>query len=140
MPYTEPAEDIFLEDALNQRAVYWHPKIVGDEGQKGFEAPVEIVCRWEQVAESFLDRNTGNEALSKSKVFCDRDLKELGVLWLPPGSGLDAGTGDILDEGAALSALTSEDSPLSNDGAFEIRRFDKIPDFDGEEFVRIAYL
>lgn len=131
---TIPAEDIFLEDMLNQRAVYWPTLGINDEGQREYDEPVEIVCRWEMIAESFLDRGTGNMAQSRSKVFSDRDLTELGVLWLPPDSGVG------LDEGQALFQLTNEDEPFSNAGAFEIRRFDKMPNFDGDEFVRIAYL
>lgn len=134
MPYTEPAEDIFMEDALNQRAVYWHPKAAGDEGEVTFEEPVEIVCHWQNVVEAYMDRRTGDEATSRSKIFVDRDLVELGVLWLPPAGGTN------LEAGEALIALTSETVPFSNPGAFEIRRFDKVPDFDGEEFVRTAYL
>lgn len=126
-------DDIFLEDALNQLAVYWPPGIEGDEGQQIMGDPIEIVCRWEMVVEQFLDRKSGNVESSKSKVYVDRDLEELGILWLPPNN-------TELATGQALSQLTSEEEPFTNPGAYEIRRFDKIPNFDADEFARIAYL
>lgn len=132
--YTVPAEDIFMEEVLTQLAVYWHPAGLGNEGQKTFEAPIEITCRWENITEVFLLRE-GGEARSRAKVMCDRDLAELGVLWIDPET-----FGMGLNEGDALAALEDEEDPFENDGAFEIRRFDKLPDFDGEEVVRTAYL
>ena len=130
--HTVPADNIFMEDALNQRAVYWHPLGEDNEGQQELDDPIEIVCRWEQVSETFLEKKSGNPQVSRSKVMVDRDLKELGVLWLPPDA-------ETLGEGGALAALTS-DVAFQNDGAYEIRRFDKLPTFDGDEFVRTAYL
>ncbi len=126
-------EDVFLEDALNQLCVYWAPGAGGDEGQKTFAEPVEITCRWEMVVEAFLNRQSGNPEQSRSKVFLSEDVEELGVLWLPPIS-------TDLPPGGAISQLESEDEPFENDGAFEIRRFDKIPNFDADEWARIAYL
>jgi hypothetical protein len=127
------ADDVYMDDLLNQRAVYWAPLVVNDEGQKAFDDPIEVRCRWEDIVEEFITRGTGASQTSKSKVLVDQDLEELGVLWLPPNS-------TELDEGGAIAQLTSEDEPMANDDAFEIRRFDKIPNVDADEFVRIAYL
>lgn len=127
------AEDVFLEDALNQIAVYWAPGAGGNEGQKTFLEPVEIRCRWEQSVEQFLNRMTGNPEQSNARVYSDTDLVELGVLWLPPES-------TDLPDGGALDQLTDPTNPFSNTGAFEIRRFDKVPNFDADEWARIAYL
>ncbi len=134
--YTEPAEDIFLEEALNQTAVYWHFEGLNNEGRPLLLDPIEINCRYEEVTENFINRITNQPEMSRSKVLCDRNLKERGVLWIPPDAGVD------LSPGGALAQLTTEDPTraFENDGAYEIQRFDKIPNFDGDEFVRIAYL
>ncbi len=126
-------DDVYLEDSLNQIAVYWAPGSGGDEGQATFAEPIEIRCRWEQVTEQFLEKRTGNPETSRSKVYADQDLEELGVLWLPPDQ-------EDTSDGAGLSQLTDESQPFANAGAFEIRRFDKIPNWDADEFARIAYL
>lgn len=128
------ATDIFLEDFLNQTAVYWAPAGTNNEGQQAYGEPVEVACRWEDVVEEFIVRGGGTAPeTSKSKVLVDRDLEELGILWLPPNA-----TG--LNDGEAIIQLTSEDDPMANDKAYEIRRFDKIPNVDADEYVRIAYL
>lgn len=132
--YLFEADDIFLDDSLEQYCVYWHPLPVGDEGQKTFATPIEIRCRWESISEDFLDHKTGNESQCRSKIFCDRDLKELGVLWIPQDMPSQ------MEPGSAIVRICDQVNPLANEGAFEIRSFNKIPTYDGDEFVRIAYL
>lgn len=126
------AEDVFLEDALNQRAVYWAPGVINNEGQKDYGEPIEIACRWENIAEQFLDPDNNTQS-SRAKVMVDQDLEMLGVLWLPPNSS-------NLSEGEAIAQLTDETTPFANAGAYEIRRFDRIPNWDADEFIRLAYL
>jgi hypothetical protein len=121
-----------LEDMRVQWAVYWPPGPLSDEATRTFGEPVELLVRWEEVTEMFLDRQ-GNEQVSKSKVYVGEDLTELGVLWLSPA---------VADNsvGSGLAELVSESDPFANPKAYEIRRFDRIPTLDGDEFLRIAYL
>ena len=61
--------------------------------------------------------------LSKAVVYVDRDVEVGGVLML--------GTEDD---------ITDEDNPLRNNGAYEIQRFDKLPDIKVREYLRTCYL
>lgn len=107
-----------------QIAVYW---AIADEpfdshGRPVFADPVEISCRWEDKTEKFVDQN-GEEVLSQAKVFVDRDVCIGGVLMLGSiGSGLN---------------LTD---PKKNVGAYEIRRFEKLPNLKVTEYLRTVYL
>ena len=112
-----------------QKAVYWAPgsEAIGgrdydDYGQPMYATPVEIDCRWEDVAEEYVATD-GTRQVSRSKVYLDRDVKNGGVLWL-----------------GKLADVTDLTSPKNNNNAWEIKRFDKIPWLEGEEFVRTAYL
>ena len=108
-----------LRRMLKQTCVYWDVDEMNEEGQRTFKAPVEIKCRWEDTNEQFIDRN-GQPQTSSAKVFVDRDVTLLGVLWLPPDN-------IQLAEGEAIGQLTDESRPFNNPGAFEIRKFGKIP-------------
>jgi hypothetical protein len=112
-----------------QKGVYWPPKSeetggqdFNDYGQPQYADPVEIDCRWEDVAEEFIGP-TGLREVSRSMVYVDRDVKPGGVLLL----GELAGVADLA-------------SPKNNDGAWEIRQFDKTPNLRATEFLRAAYL
>lgn len=114
---------------LNQTAVYW--PMAGDAsagedfddyGQPVVGVAVEIDCRWEDVSEEFIDV-TGTRQLSRAKVYVDRDVNVGGILML-----------------GTLSDIVNADEPKTNEGAWEIRRFDKIPSFKGTKFVRTVYL
>ena len=114
--------DIFLEEFLNQTAVYWAKAGVDGYGHPTFSNPVEIKCRWEDTINEVVDAS-GTTVLSKTKVLVDRDVTVGGVLCL----------GD-LDSG--MSSENVEDY----DDAYEIKVFGKIPDIDAQEFLRTAYL
>lgn len=119
--------DVFLGRLLKQRAIYWDWTTIAlpdqdTEGQKIYSAPVEIKCRFELQPMEFLDKD-GNKSDTNAKVFADRDLKELGLLWL-----------------GKLSDLPNIRDPFKNIGVFEIRKFDKIPSLDARKFLRTAYL
>jgi hypothetical protein len=111
-----------IKRVLKQKAVYWEPAGAGPDGQQTFKDPVQIRCRWEDTNETFLDKN-GNTQVSRAVVMTDRDVMLLGILWF----------GKIED-------LTVYDDPLQNDGAYEIRKFDKKPNFKATQFLRMAYL
>ena len=112
-----------------QTAVYWTlaaSESAGedwdDTGQPQWGEPVEIECRWEDVVEEFVDLK-GTRQLSRSIVYVDRDVDNGGVLML----------GELTD-------IVEEENVLENDGAWEIRKFDKIPNLKATEFLRMAYL
>lgn len=103
-----------------QKAVYWAPVAADKYGKKSYEEPIEIDCRWEDCQEMYLDVN-GNSAMSRARVYVDRKLEALGVLWLPPENVQ-------ISEGAALTQLTDETDPFANSGTFEIRKVDELPE------------
>lgn len=112
-----------------QTAVYWALAssdsggiAYDDFGQPAFTDPVEIKCRWTDVSEEYIDAK-GAKRLSHSKVYVDRDVDIDGVLML----------GKIID-------VTDEENPRENDGAEEIRRFDKVPNLKATEFLLTAFL
>jgi len=112
-----------------QKAVYWPPgsDVSGgldydDYGKPLYADPVEIDCRWEDVAQEFVD--TRNEiTFSQAIVYVDRDVGLRGVLML-----------------GTLADVTDLDDPKSNENAWEIRRFDKLPNLRNTEYLRTAYL
>jgi hypothetical protein len=112
-----------LKRVCKQDCVYWAPSAVGTDGQvTEYEDPVDLKCRWEDVQEVYIDKD-GNEKVSRSRVFVLQDVKPLGVLWL-----------------GTIEQLTTTDDPFVNEGAYEIRQFDKTPDFKAKKFLRIAWL
>ena len=114
---------------LKQTCVYWPLASAesgglayDDYGQPVVTDPIEITCRWEDVNEEFLDA-TGTKQMSRAVVYVDRDVSLGGILML----------GELTD-------ITDEDNPKENDGAWEIRKFDKLPNFRATEYLRTAYL
>lgn len=112
-----------------QTAVYWalasseSGGLDYDEfGQPVVTTPVEIDCRWEDRTEEFID-SAGRTNLSRAIVYVDRDMRPGDILML----------GDTDD-------ITDETNIKENDGAWEVKRFDKVPDIRANEFLRIAYL
>jgi len=107
---------------LNQTAVYWERLTPDGLGGWTWEDPVEIAVRWESIVEKYTDVN-GVERRSQAKVFLEQDISEGDYLYL----------GDLDD-------ITSGSLPGNTKGAFQVRRFDKIPDLAGTEFLRRAWL
>ena len=112
-----------------QKAVYWALAssdsggiAFDDFGQPKYTDPVEIKCRWKDVTEEFLDAK-GARQLSHAKVYVDRDVDVNGILML-----------------GVIADITNEENPKENDGAWEIKRFDKTPNFRATEFLLTAYL
>ena len=114
--------DVFLEEFLNQTAVYWAKAGVDNYGNPTFSDPVEISCRWEDVINEVVDAS-GTTIISKTMVLVDRDVL----------------VGSALRLGELDSAMTSENVE-DYDDAYEIKVFGKVPDVDAEEFVRTVYL
>jgi len=114
---------------LKQTCVYWALAssesgglAYDDYGQPVVTDPVEIECRWEDVNEEFIDA-TGTKQTSRAKVYVSQDVDVGGILML----------GELTD-------ITDDDNPKENDGAWEIRKFDKLPNLRVTEFLRTAFL
>jgi len=107
---------------LKQTAVYWAYASTDQFGTKSYADPVEIDCRWEDTIEEFMD-SEGERQMSNAVVYVDRDIPVGGVLML----------GELTD-------ITDESNIKENAGAWEIRKFGKLPNFKATEFLRTAYL
>jgi hypothetical protein len=112
-----------------QTAVYWPPGSTETGGQDYDEYAkplygqmVQIACRWEDVNEEFVGPD-GERDTTRSIVYTDRDVAVRGVLML-----------------GVLGDVTDPDDPKSNVNAWEIRRFDKLPNLRNTEVLRKAYL
>ena len=118
-----------------QNAIYWPPSTPDDFGRPASGALVELVLdgtsnyrvRWEDTIATFVDPQ-GTTQVSNAVVYVPQlpDASEVtvgGYLWL----------GDRAD-------LTDDAVPLNNPGAYEVRRFDSLPDFKNKEKLRTAYL
>ena len=113
----------FTARNLNQTAVYWGNPQPDGYGSYTYDDPVEINCRWEDVAMTNIAA-MGINADIRSEVFLDQDVDEEGML--------------------LLGELTDLDSDGYNDplaaGAHMIVRFDKIPTMKADFFFRKVYL
>jgi len=115
----------FIARLCSQTAVYWGTPVEDGYGGKTFADPVEIDCRWEDALE-VVSSADGNEIIVKSAIYVTQDVDEEGYLYL--------GTLDDLDSG-------EEADPATVDGAYIIKRFDKVPALRRtNEFIRKAYL
>lgn len=105
-----------------QVAVYWPMIGTNDAGEPIYGPPEEIKCRWEDVHEVFKTA-AGDDTVSNSKVYVDRETPEGGVLW----------EGSIED-------LENQMLPFENDGAYAIRKFSRVPNLKATESLLIAML
>jgi len=110
---------------LKQWAVYWSLSSteVDAYGQPTYGTYVEIRCRWQAHNEEVLNEQ-GVLKTSKAKVYVASDVDVGGVLW----------------QGRLVDVPTSTTEPKKNADAFEIIRFDKMPDLKCKQFLRTAYL
>lgn len=111
-----------LTKNLLQTAVYWGTPVSDGYGGRTFSAPVEILVRWEQRQELFIDAS-GQETRSNAVIFPSQDVDLGGYLYL----------GDLDDLG---SAPVPEDVAT----AYEIRGFEKIPNIKVTDYMRKVYL
>jgi hypothetical protein len=123
-----------IKRMCKQKAVYWAPTTPGSNGKMKFAAPIALNVRWSDVQKAFLDVD-GNKQLSMAKVFTLVDVLPLGAVWLTPLKAVDL-------DADAIALVNKEDilNPFLNDGAFEIRKFMKIPTISARQFVRISWL
>jgi len=114
---------------LRQTCVYWALAFMesggiafDDYGQPIVTDPVELDCRWEDVNEEFIDAK-GTRQVSRAKVYVEQDVDVGGILML--------GTKDDITDSVNIK---------ENEGAWEIRRFDRLPNLKNTEFLRTAWL
>ena len=109
-----------------QTAVYWPVIDVDDQGQPVHGMPEELAppdgVRWDDVQEVFMGA-TGEQLVSRAKVYVSKRLDKGGVLW----------KGELAD-------LDNWDTPLENEGAFMIRGFNEIPNLRATKFLFVAIL
>jgi len=119
-----------------QNAIYWPPATADDYGRVAVGTLVELTLtggvnsrvRWEDQAKEFIDSN-GITRVSQA------------VVYVPalPGGGGEVAVGGFLWLGDR-GDLESETDPGANEGAWEVRRFDKLPNLKNTEYLRTAYL
>lgn len=110
--------------ALNQTATYWERLDPDGLGGWDWEDPVEIDVRWDELQELLVDAN-GEEFISRGEVLLNQDVKP----------------GDYLYLGELTSAMEDSASvPTNIEGAWEVKKFEKIPTIDATEFVRTAWV
>jgi hypothetical protein len=119
--------------SLKQTAVYWGTPVNDGEGGFTFADPIEIACRWENINQVVTD-SKGNEITSRAVVFVLQDLDEEGMLYL--------GTlEDLYDSLDLESSAGSLPNPMTIEGAWIIKRFQKTPSLGSTtDFLRKAYL
>jgi hypothetical protein len=104
-----------------QVAVYWAPGPPDAFGQPTWEAPEELTCRWEDKVVEFLPP-AGERKQSMALVYVESDVELKGKLKL-----------------GALTSATPAD-PTEDEDAWEILRFEKLPNFRNTEYLRTVYL
>lgn len=120
-----------ISRACKQTAVYWNKPTNDGYGGMTFDSayPMEIDCRWEDTTEAITMRGESRksvEVVCKAVVYVTEDLEEEGWLFL----------GELTDLSSA-----EEDDPMSVDGAYQIKRFDKTPALGSTTvFIRKAYV
>lgn len=105
--------------SLNQVATYWSPTGNTDRyGKPLLNAPIQIECRWEDRRSQVIGK-MGTEIVSKSRVFCEREIDEDGYLEL--------GTVGAAD-------------PRGRDNAWEVQQVSKTPDLRNLQSLTTVYL
>lgn len=112
----------FVSKYLKQKAVYWAPITELYSGEVQYSPPYQVICRWEDYREQFIDE-FGNDVVSNSRVLLLAEVKVRGILWL-----------------GSISNLLFTTIPTKNNGAYEIRRVNKIPDLKAKVFLYEALL
>jgi hypothetical protein len=119
-----------LRRACKQTAVYWANPQDDGYGNKTFDDPVEIKCRWEDIRQVLgtvgENTTTGYDIIPRAIVYLTQDVDEEGLLYL--------GTLDDLDS-------TQEDNPMTIEGICIIKRPAKIPSLGSTtDFLYKAFL
>jgi len=114
-----------------QQAVWWPLKSAESAandhdrfGQPQSADPVQLteLVRWEDVTEEFIDAN-GTRVFSRAKVYVGRDMQ--------PGDVIMLGT---------IASIVNTSHPKENVGAWEVRRYDELPNLKNTEVLRTVFL
>ncbi len=111
-----------IKKMRKQTAVYWPFSSIDQFGKKSFGDPVLIKVRWVDISEEFLDAD-GERQMSNAVVYVDRDVTIGGVLML-----------------GVLADITDAVNIKENVGAWEIRRFENLPNMRATEFLKTVML
>jgi len=106
---------------MKQKAVWWSHNAIDEFGHPSYTTPEEVDCRWDDMAEQFINAN-GDQETSRSILIVDRDMK----------------LKDKLKLGEYDSTIYVD--PDDNEDVWEILQFNKIPDVKGTKFLREVYL
>jgi hypothetical protein len=125
-----------IEDMIERNCtdicVYWQSLGEDGYGAKIFADPLQLDCRWENINQVVTDKK-GAEITSRALVFVTQDVEEEGMLY--------HGTlEDLYDSNASDSSDGAVANPMTIDGAYIIKRFQKTPSLSGDGFLRKAYL
>lgn len=115
---------IFPNRQLNQIAVYWGNPVKDGQGGFTWDDPIEIACRWNDSISTQLATD-GKQFISKAKVQVEQDVDKNGMLFL----------GCLIDLDSSVEA-----DPSTGDDIYIIKRFDKIPTVNSQQFFRRAWL
>jgi len=116
---------LFLQSVCVQTAVYWGTPTPDGYGGFTFADPIEVKCRWDDKTQMVVDFK-GKEVVSKAQLIVLDDLDLQGLLYL--------GSLDDLDS-------TEETDPSTVEGAYEIIRIEKNPEFASTtDFIRQVFL
>lgn len=110
-----------IKKMRKQTAVYWARTTSDHYGRFSYQPPVEVKCRWDDTIQEFVNA-TGEKQASRAVAYVDTIMV--------PGDRIKRG---VLETDTPLD-------PLSIDDAFEIRRFDQIPNFRATETLLVAYM
>lgn len=110
-----------ISSKLNQKCVHWSRTGINKFNEPSYGSPEEVWCRWEDKTEIFVGLS-GESEVSRAMVYIEIDTEPDDMLWLGIIEDLPDPTPDV------------------RTFAHTIRRVDKIPDMQAEEYLRIAYL
>jgi len=119
-------DDVETPEVLVQKAIYWAVSGANsDTGEsQAFADPVEIDCRWVDQTMTVQTKD-GDTRQVTSYLLVDRDLLRDSVVKL-----------------GRLASITAAEraTPLRLEDTFVVRKFNKIPNGDGDAFVRKAFV
>ena len=113
----------FIKKVTPQTAVYWANPQPDGFGKYTYDAPVEILVRWDDISKVISD-NQGREITSNATILLNQDVDEQGYLYL-----------------GSLADLDSDPVPLTVPKAYMISKKEITPLFKSTtEFVYQCYL
>lgn len=133
-----------IEDTIasncTDKSVYWESLSEDGYGGKTFADPIELDCRWENINQVVTDAK-GEEITSRALVFITQDVEEEGLLYHGTLDDLYLNSsGDSYMDSSGNLDSDEYISPVTIEGVFIIKRFQKTPSLSGNGFLRKAYL